>query len=388
MPPNVQPQGRPSLLPNDIADVIANLFGGGDQSQTPDVGGAGNVIPPQIQQIIQQISQQFQGVGPQQEPGQQGFVDPNAQQSISDEELAQMLGGGGGQDQMQGDAGGDQLQQTAQTDGAGQPAMPSQGGFDPSQMMDSATADPMSIEQLLNTPIAGDAGAVADELAGTDPSGGGMVQSDVGPQQAVSDAPPVDPGSDVVAAPAAGTGALPPLRPAQETRKTGYMGSGVDEAYADKLARMPFDQATALFGAYQRSHPIDRTPPIPDAAVEQIAKLHPTIADDVRAAHAAGQDQSIPGLVSQDVARQHPTGTPPRAPIDMSQFTPQVQQYLRNMSPDDQSKFIAKQLAAQQGGGAADYWPRLKGHGIKIVNDDNFKRLGLKSGEKVCITVP
>jgi hypothetical protein len=73
----------------------------------------------------------------------------------------------------------------------------------------------------------------------------------------------------------------------------------------------------------------------------------------------------------------------------MSQFTPQVQQYLKNMSPDDQSKFIAKQLAATQGGaGGGDYWPRLKGHGIKIVNDDNFKRLGLKSGEKVCITVP
>jgi len=67
----------------------------------------------------------------------------------------------------------------------------------------------------------------------------------------------------------------------------------------------------------------------------------------------------------------------------------QLPGYLRNAPEGAINKYYEDLIANQQAGqDTSDYWPRLKGKSLQIVNNDEFKRSGLKTGDTVCIKIP
>jgi hypothetical protein len=66
----------------------------------------------------------------------------------------------------------------------------------------------------------------------------------------------------------------------------------------------------------------------------------------------------------------------------------QLPSYLQNAPEAAVSKYYEDLIANQQQQGQGDYWPRLKGTKLNIMNDDNFKRSGLRTGDTVCIKIP
>jgi hypothetical protein len=59
-----------------------------------------------------------------------------------------------------------------------------------------------------------------------------------------------------------------------------------------------------------------------------------------------------------------------------------------NMTDADVSDLMKEQYKAQHEDKGNDVYPRLKGTSLKIMNDDTFKRSGLRTGDTVCIKIP
>lgn len=129
---------------------------------------------------------------------------------------------------------------------------------------------------------------------------------------------------------------------------------------------------------------------------EVLKKEFPDHASEIDAVPEQSLANIVTMLYKQKLSPKAPKQIKPEKPglyrVDRSQLPAGMQKFAPMMTDEAISgiarKEYEKSQAGDQGQDQGGYWPRLKGHSLKIYQDDAFKRSGLKSGDTVCIKIP